>query len=410
MPRFDKRSLPQTLLDFLGQPNSVCFAGAGVGVRAGLPDWTGYMEHLVTTAEKHEPETAAVMRARIAAGRFSEAAHYFKKCNMPLGVMYQELASPFGRDKYDPRALRPLASLPFTAFVTTNYDTSLHDAWAAVHSRVPSTAELGDATMKSAIHAREPYIARIHGRAEEPQSMVVDSDDYLRIENDPYYSDFLFHILSTQRCLFVGFSFVDPSIERVLLFLEQRVGPTYPTEHLAILRQGANELADRLRRFNIDCIHYDTHSDLWDAVSQAAKEASDSGLETNYSTFPAALEDARRLLVSAYVSSRMRSDIGPLRDHIIQGLIMAIVNDAGPWGLTKDELVMGLKPFLPITLTEAEQIVGDHLPSLLKSDFCSETSGRFTCTVDERTLNDDLEILVQGVIDRLNVREGATLD
>jgi len=89
------------------------FAGAGVGVLAGLPDWQKYMESLASLAESYEPETAALMRTRMRAELYPEAAHYYKTCALiPRSEKFAKIAEPF--KKYDPSKLRCLANLPST--------------------------------------------------------------------------------------------------------------------------------------------------------------------------------------------------------------------------------------------------------------------------------------------------------
>ena len=54
MKPLDKNSLSNAIIEFLNQEeNAALFAGAGVGVRAGLPTWGQYLENLAAVAEKY---------------------------------------------------------------------------------------------------------------------------------------------------------------------------------------------------------------------------------------------------------------------------------------------------------------------------------------------------------------------
>lgn len=55
--------------------------------------------------------------------------------------------------------------------------------------------------------------------------MALESDDYAKLDSNDPYSDFLFHILVRQRCLFIGgFSFTDPALSKVLEFYRSKAG------------------------------------------------------------------------------------------------------------------------------------------------------------------------------------------
>ena len=187
------------------------FAGAGVGARCGLPDWQQYLAYLTNVAARFELETASLMGVRVGQGLLAEAVSMFKRCPLiPEADKFLELAAPFGHERYKPKALHALTALPFYAIATTNYDRCLHDSYAAVNHRAPATAELGDATLRQALYKWNSfYIARIHGRAEVPKSIVIATEDYDRLEQDSDYTEFLFHVLTRTACLFVGYSFVD---------------------------------------------------------------------------------------------------------------------------------------------------------------------------------------------------------
>jgi len=73
-----------SLLKIVAQERLTLFAGAGVGVRAGLPDWRGFVEHLISVAAKYEKETAAIMQARAKAGLLADAVSYYKVCRLIL--------------------------------------------------------------------------------------------------------------------------------------------------------------------------------------------------------------------------------------------------------------------------------------------------------------------------------------
>ena len=266
-------ALAHTISDLFKAQRLTLFAGAGVGAIAGLPDWQQYMESLASVAQSYEPETAALMRARMRADLYAEAAHYYKTCALiPHSDKFQRLVEPF--KKYDPTKLACIANLPFEAIITTNYENSLHDAWISRHHRLPFCAELGDGTLRAALFRKDCYIARIHGRVDVPESIVIDTDDYSRILGDDAYIDLLKEIFTQKCCLFVGFSFLDPAIRGVLETVKAKMG-VYPSTHHAFIPSSAVGLAERMAPFNIKITYYDgdhDHQILWDAFEIVCRE------------------------------------------------------------------------------------------------------------------------------------------
>ena len=91
------KELSTEILNFLLKGNNpALFAGAGVGARAGLPDWPQYMELLALAADPQDPLTAGLIRKRAASGHFLEAAVVYKSCpDIPIGDRYRQLSEPF---------------------------------------------------------------------------------------------------------------------------------------------------------------------------------------------------------------------------------------------------------------------------------------------------------------------------
>jgi hypothetical protein len=51
--------LAQEIAQFLVDPRAIIFAGAGVGVRVGLPTWQQWLTHLATVCRKYKDRLAA---------------------------------------------------------------------------------------------------------------------------------------------------------------------------------------------------------------------------------------------------------------------------------------------------------------------------------------------------------------
>jgi hypothetical protein len=169
--------LAQSIIDVASIPRTILFAGAGIGARVGLPDWSEYIEYLAKTSEANGDEDSALLiRKRVAKRQWLAAASVYKTADIPVGQRLKEMAAPFLQkiDVQKRKLLDPLFGLPVTAAVTTNYDRILHDGFSKAHEETPVPLELDDHTLKNGALRTEFFVARIHGRAQKPETMVLD--------------------------------------------------------------------------------------------------------------------------------------------------------------------------------------------------------------------------------------------
>ena len=271
-------------------------------------------------------------------------------------------------------------------------------------------AELGDPSLRQAMYNWEDFfIARIHGRADVPETMVLDSSDYLRTENDPYYIEFLTHVLTRFKCLFLGYSFVDPAINRVLQVVEQRVGPTFSAMHLAVLPGSADHLAARLAKFNVATIFYDSgggHDVLWKVIRDVLTLSRQRGSSPQH-YYPPVLEPARRLLASCYARMRLGASLQPVKRIVIEGIVLGLL--AEMQSASQDKLIERLRNIIALTTSEAEAVILDGTDGLLERGVIGRTGDDFIIvTAPENRLEDERSVLASGVCARLRVREGYT--
>jgi hypothetical protein len=415
--------LAAKLAQFLQERGACLFAGAGVGKKAGLPLWDEYVEHLASVADRYEAETGVLIRKRLSSSHHLEAATYYKQCILiPDGVKYQELGAPFSTTgSYSPDYLVPLVALPFAAIVTTNYDRALHDACNLALQRgdqrrvkAPFHVELGDASMKQAIFWKDFFIARVHGRAEVPTTMVIDADDYRRLlDQAPAYQEFLIHILKTYRCLFVGYSFVDPAIAKVFQLMRETMPPPYLRLHLALIPSNSSgPLEAQLAQFNIEALTYsaDTeHSELWAAIryAQQALQATDALPPDKQHATPL----LKRFLASCYSRLQLGKRAEPLREVVVEGIVAQAILDAGPEGATTQTLTQSLKGYFNLRDSDLCALVSKALDGLSLSGICKEREGRLVCAAQHgQSLDAVLGKLTEGVVSRLAVREGVNAD
>lgn len=411
--------------EFLKRNNPTLFAGAGVGVRAGLPTWQQFMDKLATFAQNFDTETASLIKKRASNCHFLEAASVYKTCpEIPVGERYKGLSAPF-LNIPDAAKLQALVSLPFFAFITTNYDRSLHDAYARVYGTSPYTVELHDSTMANASYRTEFYIARIHGRAEVAEEMILDNENYDKLLKDEAYIDYITCAFTRYSCLFIGFSFSDPAIQHVLSLVEKRLSPNFPGFHLALLPSDTkDDLVTNLRRVNIDIKYYQTdeqHSALWEAIklsSQKHQLANQTTIteqsEKKVFSLSLPIEGIKKYIASAYSHLQMTESEGneiiPLREIAIDGILIGMLSGIKE-GKEKRELINELKQYLHIPEQEASLLFETRIEALSFRKYVNSIEGRVVLLkAPEKSLTSHISRLVDGVINRLQVREGKKPD
>lgn len=175
------------------------YLGAGVSVPLGLPDWSDLLTKVtgetVPTDLSGEQALELAQRVKDTKGRDLEVAV---------------------RDVVASAGCAPshylLAGLRVRENVTTNYDTAyeraLDTSLGPRHYRV-MTRDLAEQP--------HPWILKIHGDAEAPETIVLTKDDYDQLEGDHRaLLAVVESLLLTSHLLFVGTSLKDPDFARAV--------------------------------------------------------------------------------------------------------------------------------------------------------------------------------------------------
>lgn len=414
MKIFNPNELSDLIIDFITRDtNAALFAGAGVGVRAGLPNWSQFLDHLATIAGKYSETEGKLIRERARDGHFIKAAQVYKSSpSIPQGELYKQIARPF-RNPPSPEKLNALISLPFSAIFTTNYDRSLHHSYASVVGRDAQCVELEDPTMKSAPFMLDFYIARMHGRVEVPETIVIDESDYTRIDTAPY-NDFVVNCFTRYRCLFVGFSFLDPAITRVFHVVDDRLGPNFSSLHIAVLPQDAsNVFVDEIQRFNIQPALYEAgmdHSNLWEGIEIASRAfVPAEKVDKPKASIPVAA--THKFISAAYARLKLGPGLIPLRDLVIDGIILEILSTQSNKAVEIDDIPARLRDPLSLPMEECLELADKRVRHLAGQGLCNIDGSKLILNTEVGTdLAEDMETLAEGVLNRLLVRHGVQLD
>ncbi len=389
------------------------FAGAGVATRAGLPSWGKLLARLMEHVRAKDPLTAAQMGEKIRQGNLPAAAEYFFLSDQILaGDKHRYLTEELS--KFDPQPLLGLASLPFRAYLTTNFDRSL--VTAVSRNRSVMDYRYGDQSFSEAIWQKGTYIARIHGSVEAPRSIVLTSSQFERLLEDRAYRDLLSYIFTRQNVLFLGFSFYDPAIRSVLDQLNRDYGAAPPGRHVAFLPEGiAHEFLERLRRLNIDPVFYapdDDHRAMWESIDGYTTRSLPAEPIAGGNTV-APFATARRFLAACYSRARLGVHLTPLREVIVEGMVAELLQRHLPKGVRIRTLVDSLHEELAISRGDAKALVDKGVATLRSENMCRlHKEGREKTVVwigeksSQRGFDESIAVLVQSARNRAVVQEG----
>ncbi len=389
----------------------VLFAGAGLSAKAGLPVWGPYMSEVAQLLRSRDPATANIMLECIHDEDFLQAASYFKLTKKILPTeKHQFLSLPL--HSYDVSELEPVSKLPFSAYVTTNFDRTLPDLYARIHKTSAITVGRGDPSIGLIPFQEDFYIARIHGALEDYRSMAISNEDYEELSRDTGYRAVLRHLFLYRQILFIGFSFYDPAIRHVLDSLHDETGVTTGSHHLALLPDDANDdFTNRLDRLNIRRAAYSPlngHAELWDGIKASSEQQ--VAVPVRQPSEPEPMVLARRYLASCYARATLGNRILSLRDIVLEGLVSHIVASSSEEGITKAEIKQLLVADIPMPDKDAEKLVEASLKHLQKNSLCRRTKvgslSRYSWSDNSngKPLSSALDFLVEGAINRFAVR------
>lgn len=359
----------------------ILFTGAGVSAITGIPIWGALLGNLAEWLRAKDPLTAQKMIELIAKYDYLRAAQYFfLSDNTTEKQKYSQLLHELLPTK--PGAIDELCSLPFGAAVTTNFDRTLFDGIAAKRGISAKDYRRGDNSFRQASFAEGLYVCRLHGFVEDPETIVLTQAHFDELDRDTIYRDYIVNIFTKSNLLLVGFSFSDPAILAVLQSVNKSHGPLAVGNHLALVPEDvAPEVLSKLNRLNIEVHTYarasddKNHSNLWGAISEASirLKASPTAAGPNLPTLPAAatpFDTAKLYLASCYARANLGSQIGPLRESIIEGMVSAIVQGSSPKAVSFDTIVARIHTDTKISVKDAELLVTKSLSTLAEEKLC----------------------------------------
>jgi hypothetical protein len=226
------------LVQAIAEDRAVAFLGSGLSVAAGLPDWARLLKELADDAFASELMGDA------------DHADLIEWAGKPDFLMLADaIVNLLGRDRFIERMKtkfdngakptdvhRALTAVPFAAYLTTNYDTLLEDAWsnsAAERLRVYTNADTAE--LRDPFRNRRPFLVKVHGSIDPLKALVLGLGEFRRATHENRaYRVFLQDVFRRYTVLFLGYSLSDPDVLNMLDELVAIFGEV-PGRHFALV-------------------------------------------------------------------------------------------------------------------------------------------------------------------------------
>jgi hypothetical protein len=255
------------LIELINKGDVWAFVGAGASADAGAPTWARLTGNVIATLPKSKRDEIIADPRFIAAQKDSNFPKCFSRIENAIGrpALEAGVTTEINRHTIPGDLLKDLADWPFAGYVTTNYDTLIRRALQVIgHAGGWADAGNSDTEIRKLSGSVDHLIWHLHGAVDRDPSdyrLVISEEDY-----DHFYletsrvANQLKSLLTQTRIVFLGFSFEDAELKRLLKIAALYCNPARPA--FAFLSglggsEGEQRRMDLLERFNVDVIPYE---------------------------------------------------------------------------------------------------------------------------------------------------------
>ena len=270
--------VPEELVTACAARECVLYVGAGLSSRAGTPLWPVFVWSMLEWARTNE----LIDQAKYERQRRSLEAGELNAVADNLASAFEgrpDLAQQFVRSQTAVQTVPPvhklIASIPFAAVLTNNYDALLESALGA--DAIVLTPRDTDALNKAA-DQRSFYLLKLYGAVERPETIMLSIGTYkAMVDQNARFSRFIESLCFSDSILFVGTSL--DSIET--FFAPFKVHAGLPRPHFALAPVSGlawRERAESLeRRYRLQVIPFEANRfDLIDKFLEDLKSQVDA--------------------------------------------------------------------------------------------------------------------------------------
>lgn len=215
------------MVRYLQSENLSVFAGAGVSIDSGFVDWKGLMKPIIEQLGVN-PNIDLSLVAQFYKNEYGR--HDINE------LIYNE----FNKIHKSNEIIKKLGKLPIKSYWTTNYDSLIEDTL----SSSPISKKVHVVREKNQFKYKTPdtdvTVYKMHGDKTEPDYAIIAKNDYETYDKKrDVFSKALFTELISNTFLFIGFSFSDPNLERILSIVKHTFDNDegHPRNHYCFMRR-----------------------------------------------------------------------------------------------------------------------------------------------------------------------------
>jgi hypothetical protein len=236
------------LVERIKKGQCLLFLGAGINIGSTDPAFPYPEDHRPLQAERLARELVAgtdyKRKMPKAADTDLPKAALFLETSVSRQFLINILKEHLREGKHPSPVHQMLARLPFSIFITTNYDNLLERALSSAN-KVPMKLVYDPHPTKPTRNvdddptAQNPLVFKMHGDLDEPASIVITDEDYItfiqRMSDKDQFNPVPFairHRLMQWPTLFIGYSLQDYNLRLLFRTLRWRLDPaTFPISY-----------------------------------------------------------------------------------------------------------------------------------------------------------------------------------
>lgn len=213
------------MVQYLESEQLSVFAGAGISIGSGFVDWKGLMQPIIEQLGIN-PNIDLALAAQFYVNEYGR--HDISK------LIFNE----FNKIPKNNEIIKKLGKLPIKSYWTTNYDSLIEDTLqsAPIHKTVNIVKDSN--RFKYNTPFSDVSVFKMHGDKESPDNAIITKNDYETYDlTRDVFTKALFTELITNTFLFIGFSFSDPNLERILGVVKHTFDNDNPRNHYCFMKK-----------------------------------------------------------------------------------------------------------------------------------------------------------------------------